>query len=199
MDPLSEKINVALDQVQALNLVDEYTAMKSKEHERPSKVQYYLDIAEVVSSRSTCLRKHYGAVIVKNDEIISCGYNGGPRGGINCTDVGRCFRLENKIPSGEHYEWCHSVHAEANALISASRSETIEATMYLVGKDIENQGFYLINTYPCLMCERMIRNAEIKEIIVRVDAYGEYKRYVQCTPYEIDGPNGIKLMRYYRQ
>lgn len=104
---------------------------------RKSKENYYLDIADAVLQRSTCLRRMYGAIIVRNDEIISTGYNGAPRGRINCTDAGRCARVEMKIPSGERYELCRSVHAEANAIISASRRDMIGSTLYLVGRDAQ--------------------------------------------------------------
>jgi len=97
--------------------------------ERRDKVNYYLDLAEMVSQRSTCLRKHYGSVIVNNDEVISTGYVGSPRGRKNCTDIGRCIREELKVPRGERYELCRSVHAEANAIISASRERMIGASL----------------------------------------------------------------------
>lgn len=103
--------------------------------ERRDKVNYYLDLAEMVSQRSTCLRKHYGAVIVNNDEVISTGYVGAPRGRKNCSDIGRCIREELHVPRGERYELCRSVHAEANALISASRERMIGASLYLTGVD----------------------------------------------------------------
>ena len=85
---------------------------------RISKENYYLDIAETVLERATCLRRIYGAIIVKNDEIISTGYNGAPRGRANCVDMGYCSREAMKVPRGERYELCRSVHAEANAIIS---------------------------------------------------------------------------------
>ena len=100
---------------------------------RKDKINYYLDIAASVSERSTCLRRHYGCVIVKNDEIISTGYNGAPRGRKNCDDLGFCYREQMDIPRGERYELCRSVHAEQNAIISASRNELIDADLYMVG------------------------------------------------------------------
>ena len=103
---------------------------------RRDKTNYYLDLAEAVSQRCTCLRRHYGAVIVKNDEVISTGYVGAPRGRKNCTDIGKCVRVERNIPRGERYELCRSVHAEANAIISAPRDKMIDATLYLVGKEV---------------------------------------------------------------
>lgn len=102
---------------------------------RRDKTNYYLDIAEVVSERGTCLRRNFGAIIVKNDEIIATGYTGAPRGRKNCTDLNFCKREELNIPRGTHYELCRSVHAEANCIISASRKDMIGATLYLVGKN----------------------------------------------------------------
>ena len=112
--------------------------------ERRDKVNYYLDLAEMVSQRSTCLRKHYGAVIVNNDEVISTGYVGAPRGRKNCSDIGRCIREELHVPRGERYELCRSVHAEANALISASRERMIGASLYLTGVDARPAGMWKI-------------------------------------------------------
>lgn len=133
---------------------------------RTSKENYYLDIADSVLQRSTCLRRMYGAIIVRNDEIISTGYNGAPRGRINCTDAGRCARQELKIPSGERYELCRSVHAEANAIISASRRDMIGATLYLVGRDAQTHEL-LKDATSCSMCRRQIINAGIVKVIIR--------------------------------
>lgn len=133
---------------------------------RKSKENYYLDIADSVLQRSTCLRRMYGAIIVRNDEIISTGYNGAPRGRINCTDAGRCARVEMKIPSGERYELCRSVHAEANAIISASRRDMIGATLYLVGRDAQTKAL-LCDATSCSMCRRQIINAGIEKVIIR--------------------------------
>ena len=135
---------------------------------RIDKNNYYLDIAESVLERSTCLRRHYGAVIVKNDEIISTGYNGAPRGRANCIDLQKCLREELRVPSGEKYELCRSVHAEQNAIISASRRDMIDATLYLVGKNY-NDSEYVANAMPCALRKRMIINAGIKEVIIRDD------------------------------
>ena len=133
---------------------------------RTSKENYYLDIADAVLQRSTCLRRMYGAIIVRNDEIISTGYNGAPRGRINCTDAGRCARVEMKIPSGERYELCRSVHAEANAIISASRRDMIGSTLYLVGRDAQTHEL-LRNATSCSMCRRQVINAGIERVIIR--------------------------------
>lgn len=140
---------------------------------RRDKVNYYLDLADVVSKRCTCLRRHYGAVIVKNDEVISTGYVGAPRGRKNCSDLGRCIRQEMNIPRGERYELCRSVHAEANAIISAERNKMIGATMYLSGREAST-GEYIKNSNSCSMCKRMIINAGIKNVFIR-DSENEYR------------------------
>ena len=124
---------------------------------RISKQDYYLGIAEAVSKRSTCLRRQYGAVIVNQDEIVATGYNGAPRGQVNCCDVGECWRESNHIPHGEQYEKCLAVHAEQNAIISAPRDKTIGATLYLYG----SENGKTINAYPCEICQRLIDNAGI--------------------------------------
>lgn len=136
--------------------------------ERIDKVNYYLDIAQTVLERSTCMRRCWGAIIVKNDEIISTGFNGAPRGRANCVDLGYCVRESLKIPSGERYELCRSVHAEANAIISASRKDMLDAVMYMVGVDAKTRD-YVKNPGSCAMCKRMIINAGISRMIVRTD------------------------------
>lgn len=133
---------------------------------RTSKEEYYLNIADAVLNRSTCLRRKYGAIIVRNDEIISTGYNGAPRGRVNCTELGRCTRDELGIPSGQRYELCRSVHAEANAIISAARRDMLGGTLYLVGRDAKTQEL-LADTMPCSMCKRHIINAGITQVVVR--------------------------------
>lgn len=140
---------------------------------RRDKINYYLDLAEVVSQRGTCLRRHYGAVVVKNDEVISTGYTGAPRGRKNCSDIGACIREKLNIPRGERYELCRSVHAEVNAIISASREELIGGTIYLVGKEVST-GEYIKNSNSCSMCKRIIINAGIKQVIIR-DTKDEYR------------------------
>lgn len=135
---------------------------------RRDKVNYYLDLADVVSRRGTCLRRHYGAVIVKNDEVIATGYVGAPRGRKNCSDMNRCIREEMKIPRGERYELCRSVHAEANAIISAEREKMIGATLYLSGREVAT-GEYVKNSNSCSMCKKMIINAGIERVYVRDD------------------------------
>ena len=137
--------------------------------ERIDKVNYYLDIAQTVASRATCLRKKYGTVIVKNDEIISTGYCGAPRGRINCSDLGECTK-KKLLPDERHggYDACRAVHSEQNAIISASRRDMLDAELYLVGYRTEN-GEYEKGASPCLTCRKMIINAGIKKVYVRVD------------------------------
>ena len=134
--------------------------------ERVSKRNYYLDIAQTVLERATCLRRVYGAIIVKNDEIISTGYNGAPRGRKNCVDMGFCTREAMQVPRGQRYELCRSVHAEANAIISASRRDMVGSTLYLVGKDAQS-GELLGDATSCAMCRRQVINAGISRVIIR--------------------------------
>lgn len=133
---------------------------------RVSKDNYYLDIAQVVSERSTCLRKCYGAIIVKNDSIISTGYNGAPRGRKNCSDLKYCMRDKLNIPRGERYEMCRSVHAEANAIIAASRDQMLDSTLYMVGFDAKTKEL-LSDISSCSMCKRQIINAGISRVVIR--------------------------------
>ena len=135
--------------------------------ERPSKTEYYLGIAKAVSTRGTCLRRRFGAIVVKDDRIVSTGYVGAPRGRKNCCDLGTCFRMENNIPSGQRYELCRSVHAEMNAIISASKEELEGGVMYLVG--VEPDGSYTPNADCCAMCKRVIINAGIRYVIIATD------------------------------
>ena len=134
--------------------------------DRISKENYYLDIAETVLERATCLRRVYGAIIVKNDEIISTGYNGAPRGRANCSDLGYCSREAMKVPRGERYELCRSVHAEANAIISASRRDMVGGTIYLVGRDART-GKLLTDATSCPMCRRMVINSGLSRVVIR--------------------------------
>ena len=140
---------------------------------RKTKENYYLDIADSVAERGTCLRRLYGAVIVKNDEIISTGYVGAPRGRKNCVDLGFCMRQKLNIPRGERYELCRSVHAEANAIISAPRDKMIDSTLYLVGREVSS-GELIKNSCCCAMCKRMVISAGIKDVIIR-DTEDEYR------------------------
>ena len=124
---------------------------------RPDVNQYFLNIAAAVAARSTCLRRQYGAVIVKDGVIVSTGYNGACRGEPNCCDVGECVRATQNIPHGERYELCKAVHAEANAIINGNRADMVGATLYLAGFEGEKT----ITAEPCQMCWRMIQNAQI--------------------------------------
>lgn len=160
------------------NIID-FINSKKAEHmeqaERVSKINYYLDIAQTVAQRSTCLRRKFGAIIVKNDSIVSTGYNGAPRGRANCCDMGYCLRDKLNIPRGERYELCRSVHAEANAIIAASRETMIGSDLYLVCIDPKTEE-PLPGTCSCQMCKRLVINAGISRAIVREnsDTYTVY-------------------------
>ena len=155
---------------------------------RTDKINYYLNIAETTLERSTCIRRNFGAIIVKNDEIISTGYNGAPRGRKNCTDLGYCMREKMNVPRGERYELCRSVHAEQNAIISASRKDMIDSDLYLVGIDY-NTKEYVSDARPCAMCKRVIINAGIKKIYIRSDK----KNYVTIPVQEfIDNDESLE-------
>lgn len=134
--------------------------------ERKDKHNYYLDIADTVLERGTCLRRNFGAVIIHNDQIVSTGYNGAPRGRKNCCDLNFCMRQKLSVPRGERYEICRSVHAEQNAIISAARVDMIGATLYLSGREV-GDGTYVQNASPCALCRRFIINAGIQRVIVR--------------------------------
>ena len=142
---------------------------------RRDKVNYYLDMAEVVGKRSTCIRKQYGAVIVKHDEVISTGYNGAPRGRQNCIDLGVCRREQLNVPRGERYELCRSVHAEQNAIISASRDRMLGSSLYMTGIDLRDDNRYVERAMPCSMCKRVIINAGIETVYIR-DTRDEYRK-----------------------
>ncbi len=137
---------------------------------RTSKDDYYLGIADSVLARSTCLRRKYGAIIVRADEILSTGYNGAPRGRDNCCDLGYCTREHLNIPAGERYELCRSVHAEQNAIISCSRRDMLGATLYLVGRDAKTNA--LIDASSCSLCRRFILNAGIDRVVSRTKEGG---------------------------
>ncbi len=144
--------------------------------DRPSREEYYLRLAEEVSARSTCRRKHFGAVIVKDDQIISTGYNGAPRGTPNCLEMGACPRDAAGIPAGQRYELCRSVHAEANAIIHAARREMLGGTLYLACLDGKT-GALVSGTKPCQMCTRLVINAGLAEVLVR-EAPARFTRYL---------------------
>ena len=161
--------------------------------ERIDKINYYLDLAETTLERGTCIRRNYGAVIIKNDEIISTGYVGAPRGRKNCCDMKECIREKLNVPRGERYELCRSVHAEQNAIISAERNKMIDSTLFLVGKNY-NDGSYVENSNPCALCKRMIINAGIKDIYIR-DSKTEY-RHILVQEY-IDNDESLDGIKGY--
>ena len=140
---------------------------------RISKENYYLDIAQTVAERSTCMRRKFGAIIVKDDSIVSTGYNGAPRGRQNCSDIGYCMRDKLNIPRGERYELCRSVHAEANAIIAAARERMLGATIYMACLDAKTNEL-VSGTSSCMMCKRMVINAGISQVIVR-DTKDEFR------------------------
>ena len=144
--------------------------------ERRDKINYYLDIAQTVLERGTCLRRNVGAILVKNDVIISTGYAGAPRGRANCTDLGVCRREKLHIPRGQRYELCRSVHAEANCIIAAAREEMMGATLYLAMTDART-GALVPDASPCNMCRRLIINAGIERVVVRNTAE-DYQTYL---------------------
>lgn len=133
---------------------------------RIDKENYYLDIAETVLARSTCRRQRYGALIVRDDEIVATGYNGAPRGRANCIDLGYCIQERRQISPAQRFDLCRSVHAEANAIISAARSACIGGTIYLVGRDVTT-GALIAQKEPCTICRRMMINAGLSQMIVR--------------------------------
>lgn len=140
---------------------------------RTSWDEYFLEIAQVVAKRSTCLRRFYGAVIVKDKILISTGYNGSARGEANCVDVGQCVRERLKVPKGERYELCVAVHAEQNAIINGDPAKMQNSTIYIAGFNFDGTP---ASGEPCLMCRRMITNAMI-ERVVYLTSSGEKKQY----------------------
>ncbi|MBQ2707771.1 MAG: cytidine deaminase [Clostridia bacterium] len=160
---------------------------------RRDKINYYLDIAQTVAERCTCIRRNFGAIIVKNDEVISTGYVGAPRGRANCSDLGYCTREKLQIPRGERYELCRSVHAEANAIISAPRSEMLGADLYMACIDYQT-GELVPDTSSCAMCKRLIINAGIARVIIR-DTRDEY-RIIPVQDW-IDNDESLEMHRGY--
>lgn len=159
--------------------------------ERVSKDNYYLDIAQTVSERATCLRRRFGSIIVKNDVIVATGYNGAPRGRKNCTDLESCHREELGIPRGERYELCRSIHSEANAIIAASRNDMLGATLYMCCTS-PLTGEILPDTGNCMMCKRQIINAGIEWVVIR-DTKEDYRRIKVSDWIENDDSLGDKL------
>ena len=159
------------------------------ENERISKPNYYLDIAQTVAKRSTCLRKKYGAIIVKNDAIVSTGYNGAPRGRTNCSTLGFCMRDQLGIPRGERYEMCRALHAEQNAIINASREQMMGAVMYIVGVDSKTDEL-IPDICSCMMCKRMIINSGIEKVVFRTSADAFYEVKVREWVFNDDSLSG---------
>ena len=142
--------------------------LRKNKMDRVSKENYYLDIAQTVAERSTCLRRKFGSIIVKNDVIVSTGYNGAPRGRKNCNDLGECFRDKLGIPRGERYELCRSVHSEQNAIIAAPRDQMLGSTLYMVCVS-PSDGSIQSGMGNCMMCKRVILNAGIETVVIRDD------------------------------
>lgn len=136
------------------------------EGKRISKEDTYLNCAEVFAYRSTCIKRKYGAVIVKDDVVVSTGYNGAPRGFDNCCDTGRCPRIERDMHQGDGYGICRAVHAEANALLNCSRQQTMGADLYLAGINPNDNSVH--KAKPCPVCARMIIQAGIRNVYLRV-------------------------------
>jgi len=152
--------------------------MAQEKQLRPDWDAYFLDIARAVGRRATCLRRRYGAIIVKDRIIISTGYNGAPRGEANCIDTGICERERLKVPKGQNYELCVAVHAEQNAIINADPVKMEGATAYIVGYNADGT---LASGKPCLLCRRMLRNARL----AKVGYYETDGSIVRCPPEEI--------------
>lgn len=138
--------------------------VKPTEQERISKVDTYLNVAEVFAYRSTCIKRKYGAVIVKNDAVVSTGYNGSPKGYENCCDIGECPRMG--MHQGEGYGICRAVHAEQNALLNCSREQTVGVDLYLSGVNPQDNSVH--RAKPCPVCARLIVQAGIRNVILRV-------------------------------
>jgi len=136
--------------------------LENRISQRPTWHEYFIEIAQIVAKRSTCLRRTYGAIIVKDKIIISTGFNGSARGEVNCVDSGKCIRKELNIPSGERYELCAAVHAEQNAIINGDPSRMKGAAIYIAGLNADGS---LASGEPCRLCRRMIKNAMLAEII----------------------------------
>lgn len=133
--------------------------------ERPDKTMYFLKIALSVAARSTCLRRRFGAVIVKDNTIVGTGYNGNARGVLNCHEAG-CIKNLMESPKGQAYDYCPAVHAEENAIINSNRADRMDATLYIAGLDAD--GKYTM-ALPCQRCQRKIINSQIKEVVVLKD------------------------------
>ena len=133
---------------------------------RPSWDEYFMMLAKLTASRSTCLSRPTGAVVVKDRQVIASGYNGSLPGEAHCMDDGQCFRRSLEWPEAMKYDMCRSAHAEANAIISASRRDMVGGTLYLVGRNAQT-GELLPYATSCPMCRRHIINAGLERVVIR--------------------------------
>lgn len=159
---ISKELNVSLDYL----FSERCHMVRSENTQRVSKIDTYLNCAEVFAYRSTCLKRKYGAVVVKDDVVISTGYNGAPRGFDNCCDLGVCPRIEKNMHQGEGYGICRGIHAEENALLNCSRQQTIGADLYLVSINPKDNSIH--ESKPCPLCARLIIQAGINNVYIRV-------------------------------
>ena len=156
--------------------------VKPEQEKRISKIDTYLNCAEVFANRSTSIKRKYGGVIVKDDVVISTGYNGAPRGFENCCDLGQCPRIERDMHQGDGYGICRAVHAEANALLNCSRLQTIGADLYLVGVNPADNSIH--KAKPCPLCARTIIQAGIENVYMRIGEGAE--NYVVIPARELE-------------
>lgn len=159
---IAKELNVSLDYL----FSERCHMVRPVSSKRVSKIDTYLNCAEVFAYRSTCMKRKYGAVIVKDDVVISTGYNGAPRGFDNCSDLGTCPRIDRNMHQGEGYGICRAIHAEANALLNCSRQQTIGADLYLVGVNPGDNSIH--EAKPCPLCARTIIQAGIRNVYLRV-------------------------------
>jgi dCMP deaminase len=138
---------------------------ENKKIKRPGWDRYWLGVAESISKRATCLRRKFGAVVVKDNKIIGTGYCGAPSGTPNCIDIGACLRQKYNIPSGKNYNLCRSIHAEMNAIMHSDYEKTPGSTLYLYGEDVKTKKIF--PSEPCIWCKRFIINAKIKDVVIR--------------------------------
>lgn len=175
---LAKEMDVSLDYL----FSERCHMVRSEKNKRVSKIDTYLNCAEVFAYRSTCLKRKYGAVIVKDDVVISTGYNGAPRGFDNCCDLGTCPRMERGMHQGEGYGICRAIHAEANALLNCSRQQTMGADLYLVGINPADNSIH--QAKPCPMCARSIIQAGINNVYLRVGEGAE--NYIVVPAQELE-------------
>lgn len=166
---IAKELNTSLDYL----FSERCRMVRPQTQERVSKIDTYLNCAEVFAYRSTCLKRKYGAVIVKDDIVISTGYNGSPRGFDNCCDLGTCPRIDRNMHQGEGYGICRAIHAEANALLNCSRQQTIGADLYLVGINPNDNSIH--EAKPCPLCARTIIQVGINNVYIRTgEGAGNY-------------------------